>query len=323
MRDYRFLKHKILCLDIGEELKGYPNIYYDHIYKNTKGLYGCLFRCKEHLNNADMRSWYGDWKLYIKEFDTVMIADAIRGRDVIEFIRRVNPNARIIIYYLNSVLDNGRNSPDKYNGLSCELYTFDKKNAREYNIEFRHFFYRYMNRKECKIEVADDSIMQDVFFVGSDKGRLNELMALAAKLEALGITSRVLVERTRHKFYWGAKRQATISRAIPYEDVIKNIRQSKAILDIVQKGQHGLTWRPMEAMCFRKKLITNDPEIESYSFFKKENIFVLGKRSLSELPQFINSDYVPVSQDILDEYMTENWMETFFSESNGIVDIDE
>ena len=89
--------------------------------------------------------------------------------------------------------------------------------------------------------------------------------------------------------------------------------QSRAILDIVQKGQHGLTWRPMEAMCFRKKLITNDPEIEGYSFYRKENIFVLGKRGLDELPQFISSDYVPVPQDILDEYMVDNWMETFFS----------
>ena len=44
-----------------------------------------------------MNQWYGEWKYKVKDVDTVILSDGIRGRDVIEYIHEKNPDARITI----------------------------------------------------------------------------------------------------------------------------------------------------------------------------------------------------------------------------------
>lgn len=99
---------------------------------------------------------------------------------------------------------------------------------------------------------------------------------------------------------------------ILYDEVIRRIKGCHAILDIVQEGQHGLTWRPMEAMCFGKKLITNFADIVNYPFYTPENIFLLGARNLDELLAFVTSPQIEVEKSIRDEYIFENWWSHFF-----------
>lgn len=45
---------------------------------------------------------------------------------------------------------------------------------------------------------------------------------------------------------------------ISYQENLDNIRKSKCIVDVVQKGQIGLTLRPLESLFFKKKLLTNN-----------------------------------------------------------------
>lgn len=66
-----------------------------------------------------------------------------------------------------------------------------------------------------------------------------------------GCTCKFLILKTKHKFYFN-HRHELISEPIPYDEVVKEIKQSRAILDFTQSRQHGLTYRPMEAMCFQK-----------------------------------------------------------------------
>ena len=98
---------------------------------------------------------------------------------------------------------------------------------------------------------------------------------------------------------------------MPYNEVLQYIEKSKAILDYVSDNQSGLTLRPLEAMFFRKKLITNDISIINRDFYKKENIFILGKDDISDLVDFLNNDYVKIDQKILDRYDFINWIERF------------
>lgn len=127
-----FESHKVLCLGLFNgfnSLQIYPNIYtYPTIYKQLHGVEKYIYRLKEHgIFHKKMDQWYGAWKEKIKDVDTVMLSDGIRGRDLIQFIHKENPSARIIVYYLNSNFSHGRNEPSKYKDLPCELVTFDKR----------------------------------------------------------------------------------------------------------------------------------------------------------------------------------------------------
>lgn len=306
-------KNKILCVggfDGFDSLKKKLNIYlYKNIYQPVSGINKYYFKIDEHrIGYSHMNQWYGEWKYKVKDVDTVILSDGIRGRDVIEYIHEKNPDARIIVYYMNSIYGHERNEPSRYKNLPCELFTFDKYNAEMYDIRFKHYYYPYMNQRGNTVDLHCN---QDIFFIGEDKGRLGDLVKLKNDFENNGFKCKFLILKTKHKFYF-MHRHELISEPIPYDEVVKEIKQSRAILDFTQSRQHGLTYRPMEAMCFQKKLITNFEEITDYNFYNPKNIFRLSHDNINDLKSFLEQPYEPVDDSIREEYVAANWLDSFF-----------
>lgn len=313
MKKHIFELHNILCIGVFngfDSLKNYPNVYtYHSIYKKINGISKYIYKLKEHgISLGNNEDWYGDWKYLLNKVDTVILSDGIRGRDIVEYIHKKNHRARIIIYYMNPNFVEGRNAPLKYKDLPCELVTFDEKNAKDYQIKFKHYYYPYMNIRSYRPYM---NFKQDIFFIGEDKGRLDTLLNLKEIFESHNLKCKFLILKTKHKFYW-CHRNGLINESVPYEEVIKEIKNSRAILDIVQDRQHGITYRPMEAMCFQKKLITNFEEITHYNFYNKNNIFRLGHDNMNDIEKFILTPYIPIDDEIRKEYVIENWMDSFF-----------
>ena len=104
-----------------------------------------------------------------------------------------------------------------------------------------------------------------------------------------------------------------MEKGINYEQILKYIAESKCIIDIVQEGQGGLTWRPLEAMFYRKKMITNFKDIKEYDFYKKDNIFIIGEDDPSNIKNFVNTGYVDIPQNIIKKYTIDGWIENFIN----------
>jgi hypothetical protein len=82
-------------------------------------------------------------------------------------------------------------------------------------------------------------------------------------------------------------------------------------LDIVSKGQTGLTLRPLEALYAEKKLITNDINIKTYDFYNPNNIFVLEDNNFDKINDFLNKNYQTVDDKITEKYQFSNWIKRF------------
>lgn len=269
---YKFLQHKIFCVCLGEEFASYPNVtvFDKGLYARPHGLAGWPYRLYEELH-LDKKRWFTDWTNYIRDYDTILMSDCARGTDVFRYIRKVHPGMRMIYYYVNSVLDHGYDYPPELKKYGVELYTFDPKNAQEFGIRYKPFYYGRMGRRES----SGQDITQDIFFVGKDKGRIHELLQLKDALQRLGLSCHFVIKRTRrHCPYVGREARETISSFLPYDDVCREIQKSRAILDYVRPGQTGMTLRPYEALHFGKKLITNNPWVKKERFYRPENIFV-------------------------------------------------
>lgn len=316
-KDYNFKKHKILFLNICENMDKYPQTRCASLYRDISGWEKNKFKIAEHVKGSDMSQWYGDWKHDIGQYDTVFIGDGGRGPDIVAYLNKVNSNLRVIVYYLDTIFPGDRCEPSNYKDLNCELYTFDKDNAQHYGIIFKHFYYPYMalgnDDQSGNIDnPVSDNDLNDIFFVGQDKDRLAYLLQLKNQFIDMGLSCDFHIKRTPHILYLPWNKKQTFKDGIPYDEVIRRIKGCHAILDIVQEGQHGITWRPMEAMCFGKKLITNFADIVNYPFYAPENIFLLGVRGVDELPAFVASPPIEVEKSIRDEYIFENWLESFF-----------
>ena len=294
---------KILALYAPPEFYQYYSADVYPLYKDLHGLQRTLFKLYEHIHFCDVTRWLEDWKYKIAEYDVIFIFDGVRGRDVIEYIRDHNKRARIIIYYINPVDFADRKAPHNYKGLDCEFYTFDPIDAKKFGIKFKPYFYPEEYMIDCDEKVP---IKQDIFFVGVDKDRLGVIKALHRRFEQMNLTDKLMIVATLHKKY-SRSDEKWLAKRVPYEKIAENIKQSRAILDIVQSGQSGITLRPMEAMFYNKKLITNNIYIKEYDFYNPHNIFILQERNISELKEFLELPTIEINQEIKNKYRFSGW----------------
>ena len=76
------------------------------------------------------------------------------------------------------------------------------------------------------------------------------------------------------QFREGLREGQGIKGWMDYKEVIDIVKQSNCILEVVQEGQNGITLRTMEAVCYGKKLLTNNKNIVKYPFYDSKYISV-------------------------------------------------
>lgn len=304
-----------------DALNRYKGITVDGIYRKPTGYFDKqLFKLAEHIPFISKRAWYGNWADSPGGYDLIIVVNGIRGRDVAEFLRKNNPDARIIIYYETTIDYTDRKAPHFYQGLGIEFWSFDKGDCEKWNAKYNQYFHTFYQHDLTEIlaEKAYEEITApptrktDIFFCGYDKDRLARLVDLQKQLNTLDISTNFVIVRTPHKYYSAEAKNHSTSEHMAYDDIVKNIRNSRAILDFVSDGQTGITLRPMEAIFFKRKLITNNPDVKNYDFYRKENVFILGEESLDELKDFLHSPYEEVPAEIINNYLPEAWLDRFF-----------
>ena len=107
--------------------------------------------------------WYSkEWKKSVKEAGLIILHINSLNMDMTAYINRLNPKARVIAWYWNSVSAHIR--PTKLKG-DCDIWSFDPENCKKYGMKFNHQYYF------SSLADTSDKIMQDVYFCGSDSGR--------------------------------------------------------------------------------------------------------------------------------------------------------
>ena len=76
---------------------------------------------------------------------------------------------------------------------------------------------------------------------------------------------------------------------LSYIDVIHHIENSRGLLEIVQGGSCGLTFRDSEALAYNKNLITNNKAITKLEYSTCSKIYYINKNSRISKKEFSNS----------------------------------
>ena len=83
------------------------------------------------------------------------------------------------------------------------------------------------------------------------------------------------------------------------------------MIDINQSNQTGLTRRPLEALFYNKKLITNNADIRRYNFYNPKNIFIFGIDSAESLKEFVKSPVDKIPAQIRQQYDINTWIDQY------------
>ena len=195
------------------------------------------------------------------------------------------------IYYCNPVSTTFRHPAEELQAiraLGYRLTSFDPCEAERYGMECTGQYFRYPARRT-------DEISSDCFFCGLPKDRAGLLHDLRTRLESEGMRCDFVIPRTP-------------SEKLTYPRYLDRLARTRCVIDICQRGQTGLTRRPLEALFYDKKLLTNNPQIAAYDFYRPQNVFILGKDPIDRLRTFMESPLAEVPESIRASYDVNEWI---------------
>lgn len=256
--------------------------------------------CRKLLNNQKLPGFMLFGSKMRKELrelgadDTVLIPDYI---DVCLFrtiSSIVKPEVKKALWIWNPVKVPERERMHRvYDAIvnaGFEISTFDAGDAERYGQKLYNQFFRM--RQDLSVVKEE----WDFYFIGFEKSRRAKIAELREKLKGFRTYFKVV-----HK----------ASESLTYSQNIDNIKKAKCVIEIVQEGQKGMTLRPLEAMAFGKKLISNNKSLLGADFYNKNNIFILGEDDFARIGEFISSPYVSVADSIIRKYDVNTWMNNY------------
>lgn len=279
------------------------------VYKKCSLIMKSVRRMHIILRLPGVSVWFDNWKSNFEEYDTIIIHASKLTPPIVRYIRKKDKNIRIIVWYWNPV--EKCVNPNRFANCSAEIWSFDEEDCIKYNLKYNTQYYF----NDVNLNISE--IKYDVFFIGGDKGRIKDLIEFQNEIKKMNISSYFHITPGASNFHTSLFTKKNefadyYKLRISYYQVLEYISKSKAILDYVSERQIGLTLRPLEALFFRKKLITNDMSIIDRDFYNDKNVFVIGKDDIKELYVFLSSPFIEVEKKIRDKYDFKEWIERFY-----------
>lgn len=182
------------------------------------------------------------------------------------------------------------------------IYTFDENDTKKYGFKKLEFCYY---SKNDEIEIKNNVPDIDAYFIGTlYPNRKDKIISLYEKLRNDGLNLEFHLQKTGKQRLEKMPYENEIDYfnpergRIPYENVLESIQHAKTIIEIVQGFQSGPSLRYYEAVCYNKKLLTNNPDIVNYPLYNPKYMKVF-----SEIHD-IDTDWV--KSDLIVEYNYNN-----------------
>ena len=269
----------------------------DFIFKPQSKLMRALRRIWIRYKLPARGIWYGNWKKRLNNYDTLIIYSGSLTLDLPEWVYKGNSDIRIICWYWN-IIDEETRPKKMINEKNVEYWSFDIKDCEKYQMNFNVQYY------DISLLEIDEKIESDIYFIGHDVGRKNQILQIKEIAENQGLVCDFHIMKK--------------GMTIPYKEVRRQLQTSKAILEINRDGQSGYTLRVMESLFFDKKLITNNKMLLNAPFYNKSNIFIIGHDNMENLGEFIELPYDKSVRKYRNEYTLETWFENFFKDERSV-----
>ena len=239
--------------------------------------------------------------------DKIIVFDTLVTPPYLYWLCEHYPDRRIILWYWDPADDN--RMFDLF-PRRVELWSYSPEDCKKYGFRYNTPFYfdsvAQEAEKNAKRPASSNPV---VFFLGREKGRRQELIRLKNQMENAGADVQI------HVMQDGSRESRKDEPVIPYCRVIENIARCDILLDYTLNPREGLSLRPMEALFWGKKLITNNESIMDYDFFRKESIYVLGRDERS-LKDFFETAYAEPDRKIKEHYLFTQWLSRFDTPEN-------
>jgi hypothetical protein len=181
-----------------------------------------------------------------------------------------------------------------------EVFSFEKEDCKKYNLKFiTNWIYSNQSKNQ-------QSIDYQIFNISSKDKRSPIISKITTVLKEKKINYKVIVFDKENK-----DRDPNIeytTEHISLSEVNNYIHHSQVLLDIIRKGQKGLTFRVFESIGLEKKLITTNTDIKNYDFYNPKNILIIDEKNPNIPLDFFDNEYEKIPEEVLKKYTLEGWI---------------
>ena len=267
---------------------------------------------------------------YSFNYDYVIVINGSAVHPVLfSLLKQKNPRVKCINYLFDSTQNTYRF--DRNFACYDKIYTFDTRDAADFKLNFLPIYWTPI-KKERDIDV-------DVFGFGAfSRGRYDVFSKVKKSVEKLHLSSFIKLYIPKEKFIFKAwlrdiidlfkKSKSTYSYSDYKSDMVTHstmspdlfrqyIVNSNIIIDTSNPGQVGLTARFMWALGAGKKIVTNNKSVIGYSFYNKNQFFVLGNDQDESLESFLSGKSFIMEDSnraIIDQWRIDNWVRTLLKD---------
>lgn len=282
------------CYD-GIKQAGYPICI---PYKDFNMLLRLMREAWYRLNLPFRKIWYNTQRIDNIDEDIIIICDPLITSDFVDYIRCKYPDKRVILLYENRA--DRTISPDSIIAANIEKWSYDTSDCKKYGMKLMHGAYY------DTYHIDHDVIEYDVLYLGRDKGRAEQLFEIRDTFNGLGLKTYFYICADRMHLRFMKKFYQPV---MGYQEYLKLLAKTRAILNIVQPGQTSITQRDYEVVFHQVKGITNNPGIRNSKLYDPSRYFILGEDPIEQLPEFLSVPFVSISEEALDEYRFRNSIE--------------
>lgn len=175
-------------------------------------------------------------------------------------------------------------------------FSFDQADCEKYGF---HFYNQFI---ESVITTNQPNPSYDFCFTGMDKGRGALLEQIKQETESRGFKTCIDIRHSKRAKAIQMSKKKGISSYLEY---LNNQLDCRCIIDINQSSQTGLTMRPLEAVLYKKKLLTNNQSVVDQPYYNPNNIFVF-KHAIdySALTSFMETPFEINPPEITGQHQT-------------------
>lgn len=183
-------------------------------------------------------------------------------------LRKSFPSAKIVCFAQDLVtrIDDMytlQHTDTEYAKRYCDLFiTFDTNDAKRYDIAYFPTVFSYP-RNICNASNGKYAM----YFLGRDKGRAVLLAELSKRAKEYNQTVNFLILEDEKEKPVPVDGLRYTNKGITYEENLQNVAGCDCIVELLQKNAASPTFRLWEAICFNKKLLTNNCSIKESPFY--------------------------------------------------------
>jgi predicted MPP superfamily phosphohydrolase len=229
-----------------------------------------------------------------KNNNVVLINDVhpcLKDLDFIDYLKK-KYNAIVVLYFQNQVQN--KKHPAAY-GVRLEklkekfdyIITDDHDDAKRYGLYYISVPYSKLDKKKQEINC-------DLYYTGWDKNRSVIAKRIAGYLTENGVKTNINLVRKDNRISKAENINYTGWKA--YSDVIQEVQNANCLLELVEENQTATTLRYLEALCYNKKLLSNNVNIVNYKGYNPKYMKIFDKI------EDIDVDFVTKREDVNYEY---------------------